>query len=97
MLFDTASLSGEYNQITHTTLAGMKTSAQVRYHSELLGDVRMATLMKWFALTRRIDHAITVAVDAILICMGSMQTSSSASPAPLNSEKIVDRMQIRSR
>jgi hypothetical protein len=50
--------------------------------------------MKWFALTRRIDNALMVAVDAIFTCMGSTQTSNSASAAPLNSEQIVDRMQL---
>jgi hypothetical protein len=50
--------------------------------------------MKRLSLTRRINYALEVAVDAILTCMGSAQPSNSALPAHLNSEQIVDRMQV---
>ena len=49
--------------------------------------------MKRLSFTGQINYALTVAVDAILTCVGLAQTPFSTSPASLDQEQIVGGMQ----
>ena len=53
--------------------------------------------MKGITLTRRISCALAAAIDALFICMSSVQIYAGTPPALLSEEQIVDRMQMHDR